>query len=414
MKTHLDLCSGIGGFALAAKWSGYETIGFCEIDPWCRRVLAKHWPGVPQHDDLWTLTGDLVREWIAEGVDRALPDATGNLRRASGDDRPIASNRRGLDLITGGYPCQPFSVAGKRLGAEDDRHLWPAIAALVADLRPARCLFENVGGHVTMGLDAVLSDLESLGYACWPVVIPAAAVGAPHRRDRVWILADAERGGGWEPVRTDAAQGALLEAIGREGASGIGSSRADVADAEGERRQERFTATEPRTMGLFAGEGTEGTEREDDPDSHGERCTQRAHAPESKEQEFDYWDAHQGQGRSGDVADAQRVRQPGQGQHEQSGDPAARGHREAGHVVDDGQPAGKGEAVSSMGGEIDGLSRWVVGPGRLNPWAGDWEGDISRTTTHEVDRTNKLKALGNAIVPQVAYEILRAWSDDND
>jgi DNA (cytosine-5)-methyltransferase 1 len=156
-KTHLDLFSGIGGFALAASWAGYETVQFCEIDPFCRRVLAKNFPGVPIHDDIRTLTADLVPG--------------------------------GIDLLTGGFPCQPHSVAGKRLGAADDRHLWPEMARVIAEVRPRWVLGENVAGLIPLALDDCLSDLESLGYEAWAVVLPACAVNAWHRRDRVWILA---------------------------------------------------------------------------------------------------------------------------------------------------------------------------------------------------------------------------------
>jgi DNA (cytosine-5)-methyltransferase 1 len=166
VRTHLDLFSGYGGFALAAHWAGYTTIGFCEIDPWLRERLAENFPGVPQHDDIKTLEADLVRHWI---------------RAATHDDNAP------LHLLTGGYPCQPFSHAGKRRGTDDDRHLWPYLPPLIAELRPERILLENVSGHVRMGLDEVLSDLEDLGYASAPTVLPAAAVNAPHRRDRIWI-----------------------------------------------------------------------------------------------------------------------------------------------------------------------------------------------------------------------------------
>lgn len=155
-RAHLDLFSGIGGFALAAKWTGFETVGFCEIDPACRRVLEKHWPGVPKHDDVKVLNG---------------------------------STYRGVDLLTGGFPCQPFSTAGLQRGASDKRHLWPDMLRIVREARPRWVLCENVVGFIRLGLDAVLSDLEAEGYACWPTVVPASAVGAPHERKRVWIAA---------------------------------------------------------------------------------------------------------------------------------------------------------------------------------------------------------------------------------
>ena len=154
--SHLDLFSGIGGFALAAKWHGMKTVAFCEIDPWARSVLNKNFPGVPIHEDVKQLSG---------------------------------KQYEGIDLITGGYPCQPFSLAGKRGGESDDRHLWPEVFRIIKEARPRWVLCENVVGHVTMGLDKVLSDLESEGYAGEPIIIPACAKNAQHRRDRVWIIA---------------------------------------------------------------------------------------------------------------------------------------------------------------------------------------------------------------------------------
>jgi len=157
MINHLDLFSGIGGFALAAQMvGGIETVGFCEIDPWARKVLNKNFPGVPIHEDVKTLD---------------------------------PNNYGRIDLITGGYPCQPFSNAGKRRGEDDDRHLWPEICRLIERFRPRYGLFENVVGHVSMGLDTVLADLERIGYSAKAAIIPAIAVGADHRRDRVWIMA---------------------------------------------------------------------------------------------------------------------------------------------------------------------------------------------------------------------------------
>jgi len=154
---HLDLFSGIGGFALAAQWTGgIETVAFCEINKYARQVLAKNFPNVPMHDDVKTLN----------------PKDYGR-----------------IDLITGGYPCQPFSSAGQRKGAEDDRHLWPAMRRIIEEARPRWVLSENVVGHITLGLDQVLSELESIGYAATATVIPACAVDARHRRDRVWIMA---------------------------------------------------------------------------------------------------------------------------------------------------------------------------------------------------------------------------------
>jgi DNA (cytosine-5)-methyltransferase 1 len=156
---HLDLFSGIGGFALAARWAGIETVAFCEIDKFCHKVLQKNFQGIPIHNDIKTLNGE---------------------------------EYAGIDIITGGYPCQPFSEAGERKGESDDRHLWPEMFRVIKQSRPTWVIAENVIGHVTMGLDSVLNDLDSEGYSTRPIIIPACAVDSPHRRDRVWILAYAE------------------------------------------------------------------------------------------------------------------------------------------------------------------------------------------------------------------------------
>mgnify|MGYP003652207421 CR=1 FL=1 len=157
---HVDLCSGIGGFSLGFEWAGLsKPVLFCDVEPWCRDVLSKHWPDVPVASDVKELAND---------PDRNVPDC---------------------DILTAGYPCQPFSVAGKQKGTEDDRHIWPYILRIVAQKRPTWCVFENVHGHVALGLDQVLFDLESEGYTSRTFVVPACGVDAPHRRDRLWIVA---------------------------------------------------------------------------------------------------------------------------------------------------------------------------------------------------------------------------------
>ena len=156
----LDLFSGIGGFSLGLERAGMETVAFCEIDKFCQKVLNKHWPNVPIFED--------VRSLDYDGT---------------------------VDVICGGFPCQPFSVAGKQKGKEDDRHLWPAMFSLIQKYRPNWVIGENVAGLVNMGLDDVLTDLESEGYTVRTFVIPACAINAPHRRDRVWIVGYSEHDG---------------------------------------------------------------------------------------------------------------------------------------------------------------------------------------------------------------------------
>lgn len=159
---HLDLFSGIGGFALAARWMGWETIGFCEIEDYPQRVLRKNFPGVPIHDDIRTLTGATIAEW------------------------------GGCGLITGGFPCQPFSTAGQRRGTEDNRHLWPEMFRVIDECRPRYVLGENVANFANMALDGVCADLESIGYSVGTVIVPAVSVQAPHQRHRTWIMAHAD------------------------------------------------------------------------------------------------------------------------------------------------------------------------------------------------------------------------------
>ena len=153
----LDLFSGIGGFSYAAETliGGYQTVAFCEMDEFCQKVLKKHWPQVPIFDDVRTLD---------------------------------ASRLGRIDIVTGGYPCQPFSQAGRRQGEQDERHLWPEMLRIIKSCQPRYVLAENVAGHVTMGLDQVLTDLEDQGYTTRPIIVPACAKNAPHRRDRVWII----------------------------------------------------------------------------------------------------------------------------------------------------------------------------------------------------------------------------------
>ncbi len=157
---HLDLFSGIGGFALAARWVGWETVGFCEIDPYCQKVLKKHWPDVPIYEDVRELKG--------------------------GQIGPV-------DVITGGFPCTDISVAGKQVGIEGENSgLWTELARIIGEIRPRYAVLENVSnllsGDNGRWFSRVLGDLAEIGYDCEWHCIPASYVGAPHRRDRVWIV----------------------------------------------------------------------------------------------------------------------------------------------------------------------------------------------------------------------------------
>ena len=207
----LDLFSGIGGFSIGLEKAGFETVAFCEIEEYPRAVLKRHWPDIPIYGDVRELTGKQLR---ADGI---IPD-----------------------VIVGGYPCPPYSLAGRRRGAEDDRHLWPEVRRLVNEIRPTWCIFENVAGHISMGLDEVLSDLEAEGYAARPFVIPACGVDAPHRRDRVWIVAYSNRNdGGRERSTEPQGRDARLEHGGGSERQSVGQSSQDVAYAKDKRPQGR-------------------------------------------------------------------------------------------------------------------------------------------------------------------------------
>ena len=165
MLRHLDLFSGLGGFSLGLEATGgFETVAFCDIEKFPLKVLKKHWPNVKQYKDIKELTYEQIKE------DTLAP----------------------IDIITGGYPCQPFSVAGSQLGEKDKRHLWPDMFRIIKECRPTWVIGENVGGHIKLGLDTVLQDLESEGYSVRTFSISASSIGANHQRERVWVIGHAD------------------------------------------------------------------------------------------------------------------------------------------------------------------------------------------------------------------------------
>ena len=309
----LDLFSGIGGFSLGLERAGMTTVAFCEIDPFCRRVLRKHWPGVPIFEDVRTLRGD--------------------------DVGPV-------DLICGGYPCQPFSSAGQRRGEEDDRHLWPEFNRLVAELRPTWVCGENVAGHISMGLDDVLSDLEGQGYACRAFVIPAVAVDAPHRRDRVWIIGHADRGRQPDGAVNDEASG--LQALGN----------ANGKPNETERRQRSDPAGESSGGRDARGRSVGDAERQ-----VAFRCSRKD---------------------TGALANTCSAGLPGAAQTRQRGSGGAEGALARG---------------AADGGVAATWREWPAEPG------------VGRVAHGVPDRVDRLRALGNAVVPRIPEVIGRAILD---
>ena len=307
---HIDLCSGIGGFSLGFQWAELsEPILFCELDEFCQKILKKHWPDVPICND--------VKE-LADDTTKFIPRPRGRKR-----------------ILTGGYPCQSFSQAGKRLGWEDPRAIWPFIFRIVQQERPDVCVFENVAGHISLGLDEVLHDLEGEGYNTRTFVCGAETTGAPHKRNRLWIIArnvaDPQRMG-WEQRSKE--QGEF-----------INKEAPDQSDNGSEGR------SRPKSSSHVA--DTKSSFRNDNEinKKHGEIATQEI--PRN---------------RNG-VPDTQRS--------------------------SNGQPEERKQATQQrLGRMVDGLSPWMDEPV-----------DIPRVASGQKNRTHRLKALGNAIVPQIAQRI---------
>lgn len=339
----LDLFSGIGGFSYAAEKliGGYETVAFCEMDDFCQKVLKKHWPQVPIFDDVRTL------------------DAT-RLGR--------------IDIVTGGYPCQPFSQAGRRQGEKDERHLWPEMLRIIKSCQPRYVLAENVAGHVTMGLDQVLTDLEDQGYTTRPIILPACAKNAPHRRDRVWII------GQLTTNTNDTGNRASRRSVDQEQQT-IEQGWEKQSFFEFSRHDEAVANTD--NEGLQRHGKHRQVERE-----HGQRQSTEKNIPHGKEKVLANTSSI---GQSGSRKSVEPISSEKNKTRKTSGS-------------DDGSQRGKhdGNIEQRVGNMADGISR-----GLLRHFDREPE-HIPRVTKGEKDRAKKLKALGNSIVPQVAAEILLA------
>ena len=381
--THASVFSGIGGPEVAATMLGWENLFHCEINPFGRQVLDYWYPNSKSYEDITTTD---FTEW-----------------------------RGRVDVLTGGFPCQPFSYAGRRRGAEDDRYLWPSMYRAIDEIQPTWVVAENVAGILTMveqgevskvagtatlfdafddlrgryelretfTLQRICTDLESHGYAVQPVLVPACAVGAPHRRDRVFIVArriDAPYPNGTRARDND---GATCD----EGRTACEDWRESLRQGHG---QTGASGTEPTSANASADTIDEGLQGRHD-------CDTQGHGQSSDGCTRQPCEVH---GRAGNAADT-----------DNSGLQEARAEQSAAAAWGTHLRIGEWNQIDERSAEVAGCGRWNDFPS-VSPVHRGNDGlpfDVDRLTlSFGKWRTEALKAYGNAIVPQVMYEIFRA------
>lgn len=352
--THLSLFSGIGGLDLAAEMAGFRTVGQCEWADYPTKVLEKHWPGVPRWRDIRTLTEESFHE---------------------------KTGLRTVDVISGGFPCQPFSVAGKRRGKEDDRYLWPEMLRVISELRPAWVVGENVAGIVNMALDQVYADLENEGYAVQAFIIPACAVDAPHRRDRVCIV-------GW-----------------KRSACNLFYSNSESAEYKNIGKSEKGKQEQPRVGGLYTDVSDSESIRLQREWSGGDQIggTRPEKAQPEKAQPERRCDV------LSDTDNRSRSLR-GNGKLSAVEETAASGADHGGGTPE--YVTGEWRTTQSgLGGMVDGLSAWMDrGMSAPGYWMPEPDG-VPRITQKREHRSDRLKCLGNAVVPQQFYPVFQAIAD---
>jgi DNA (cytosine-5)-methyltransferase 1 len=355
--SHLDLFTGIMGFSLAAHWAGWKTVAVSEIDPYCCELIKLRMPGIPNLGDIKN-----YEEWEI--------------------DEPI-------DVITGGYPCQGESIAGKRRGTGDDRWLWYETLGIIKKFKPIIFMGENVAGHVSLGLDEVCASLEDADYEVQPVIIPACAVNGWHRRDRVWIIAySGHRNAEGKTNRSE-----LEEPAGQKNAT------------ESERSIRR------NAEGANSNANDKGLER-----SHGNGSAPDRIQQVNLQQPETFTDTNKTECSSGRLSKSR--------QEEYATSSIC--DKNAPNTTSERQ-SGQGEYRRPLHSETDQAGETIT-PSVYSPeWSQDWTEVASRTCVLRVDdglsreldgldekgkfigtRTNRLKGLGNAIVGQVAFEIMLA------
>jgi len=359
MMAHVDLCSGIGGFALGFEWAGLsKPVLFCDIEPWSRKILKKHWPDVLICED--------VKE-LADDPDRYVP-------------RLDWSNT----IVSGGYPCQAFSVAGRQKGWEDPRAIWPWLFKLVALKRPKFCVFENVTGHIALGLDKVIHDLEGENYSVTTLIIPASAVGAPHKRERLWIIAHSNS-----------------------------NSQSDVTKHEQERlvadteSSKRWPRQEPKQQKGDAPRQSISNGSSNVADTNNTRNRASKHETEQDRQTADEGRQEQPQSefsrQRNNVADTESRVGKALNERcllEQSHTEGQTNRHSDGSL----QARAIGQPQPRMGDLADGLSTGMDRFGKHDGFEVE-PSDIPRVASGIKDRANRLKGLGNAIVPGIAMQI---------
>jgi len=358
----LDLFSGIGGFSIGLEKAGFETVAFCEIEPYCRGVLERHWPDTPVYGDVKQLTAEQLR---ADGI---IPD-----------------------VIVGGYPCQPFSVAGRQRGEKDPRHLWPEVHRLIRELRPRWVICENVSGHIKLGLDEVLTTLEAEGYTVWPFIIPACGVDAPHKRDRVWIVANATGGHAGRTPGQDESESReeRLQQRDEHRISGkSGEIRAtDVGNAQHNGSSSASVGGKPEEVGRGSPQGQKQTEqpprtggREDNGNVADTDSDDWRHGSSTEPQR------RQARMEHGGSSNGQPVGQPNQDVADSTSE------RLQGRTEEPAYGVGDLQRQSERGG-TDFRDGWPTEP------------SVGRVVDGLPHRSHRIKALGNAVVPQIPEAI---------
>jgi DNA (cytosine-5)-methyltransferase 1 len=364
----LDLFSGLGGFSLGLERTGYfKTIAFCEIDKYCSLILDKHWKGIKIYND--------VRKINKEQFD------------TDGIEYP--------DIITGGFPCQPFSVAGKQKGTGDDRHLWPEMFRIIKTFKPKFVIGENVKGLINIQdgvvFETVCTDLESEGYEVQAFNIPAAGVGAPHRRERIWILAtlgNSELNGSSTTKITRSITETSNNNKEGENATrefkGTSKSRnsQDVANTESERTRSNNEGIRQGISGTNRGQETIGTKEYVE---NSRRTLQQGTVFQGE---------NENEIRKGNADQSQRS----------SSSPeydVANSSSEQSHSNDNGQEQRKISQQEQI--ELGGRSSGTL-------WPSNWEFEpnVGRVANGIPGRVHRLKGLGNSIIPKIAEEIGKA------